>query len=115
MARYLGPKLKLSRREGSDLNLKSARRSFDSKVKDAEVKPGQHGKISGQRLSDYGTQLREKQKVKRTYVSSAVTTLKPTAAPATPVKCCSRFWNAALTTSSTAWVSAARVLKHASS
>ena len=57
MARYLGPKLKLSRREGSDLNLKSARRSFDSKVKDAEVKPGQHGKISGQRLSDYGTQL----------------------------------------------------------
>ena len=52
MARYLGPKLKLSRREGSDLNLKSARRSFDSKVKDAEVKPGQHGKISGQRLAD---------------------------------------------------------------
>lgn len=65
MARYLGPKLKLSRREGCDLNLK--RRSLDSKVKDAEVKPGQHGKISGQRLSDYGTQLREKQKVKRTY------------------------------------------------
>ena len=67
MARYLGPKLKLSRREGSDLNLKSARRSFDSKVKSAEVKPGQHGKTSGQRLSDYGTQLREKQKMKRTY------------------------------------------------
>lgn len=67
MARYLGPKLKLSRREGSDLNLKSARRSFDSKVKEAEVKPGQHGKISGARLSDYGTQLREKQKVKRIY------------------------------------------------
>jgi small subunit ribosomal protein S4 len=67
MARYLGPKLKLSRREGSDLNLKSARRSFDSKVKAADVKPGQHGKTSGQRLSDYGTQLREKQKMKRTY------------------------------------------------
>ena len=67
MARYLGPKLKLSRREGSDLNLKSARRSFDSKVKSAEVKPGQHGKTSGQRLSDYGTQLREKQKVRRVY------------------------------------------------
>lgn len=67
MARYLGPKLKLSRREGFDLNLKSARRSFDSKVKDAEVRPGQHGKISGARLSDYGTQLREKQKMKRTY------------------------------------------------
>ncbi|MCF0252923.1 MAG: 30S ribosomal protein S4 [Duodenibacillus sp.] len=67
MARYTGPKLKLSRREGCDLNLKSARRAFDSKVKDTEVKPGQHGRISGQRLSDYGTQLREKQKVKRTY------------------------------------------------
>ena len=67
MARYLGPKLNLSRRQGSDLNLKSARRSFDSKVKDVEVKPVQHGKISGQRLSDYGTQLREKQKMKRTY------------------------------------------------
>ena len=39
MARYLGPKLKLSRREGIDLNLKSARRSFESKVKDAGSKP----------------------------------------------------------------------------
>ncbi len=67
MARYLGPKLKLARREGCDLNLKSARRSFDSKVKDAETKPGQHGKISGARMSDYGNQLREKQKVKRMY------------------------------------------------
>ena len=47
MARYLGPKLKLSRREGIDLNLKSARRSFESKVKDVGSKPGQHGKISG--------------------------------------------------------------------
>ena len=42
MARYLGPKLKLSRREGIDLNLKSARRSFESKVKDVGSKPGQH-------------------------------------------------------------------------
>ena len=67
MARYLGPKLKLARREGCDLNLKSARRSFDSKVKDANTKPGQHGKMSGTRMSDYGTQLREKQKVKRIY------------------------------------------------
>ena len=41
MARYLGPKLKLSRREGIDLNLKSARRSFESKVKDVGSKPGQ--------------------------------------------------------------------------
>ena len=66
MARYLGPKLKLSRREGIDLNLKSARRSYDSKCKN-ESKPGQHGKTSGTRMSDYGTQLREKQKTKRMY------------------------------------------------
>ena len=67
MARYLGPKLKLSRREGDDLNLKSARRPFEDKVKDANTKPGQHGKVSGTRMSDYGNQLREKQKVKRIY------------------------------------------------
>jgi len=66
VARYTGPKLKLSRREGTDLNLKSARRSFDSKAK-ADSKPGQHGRTSGARQSDYGTQLREKQKVKRMY------------------------------------------------
>ena len=65
MARYLGPKLKLSRREGIDLNLKSARRSFESKVKDVGSKPGQHGKISGARTSDYGNQMRETQKAKR--------------------------------------------------
>ena len=58
MARYLGPKLKLSRREGIDLNLKSARRSFESKVKDVGSKPGQHGKISGARMSDYERQFR---------------------------------------------------------
>lgn len=70
MARYTGPKLKLARREGCDLNLKSARRSFASKVSkgsDTITKPGQHGKISGARQSDYGNQLREKQKVKRIY------------------------------------------------
>lgn len=67
MARYLGPKLKLSRREGGDLNLKSARHPFEDKVKDANTKPGQHGKVSGTRMSDYGNQLREKQKVKRIY------------------------------------------------
>jgi small subunit ribosomal protein S4 len=66
VARYTGPKLKLARREGTDLFLKSARRSFDSKCK-ADSKPGQHGRISGARTSDYGTQLREKQKVKRMY------------------------------------------------
>lgn len=66
MARYTGPKAKLSRREGTDLFLKSARRSLDSKCK-LDVKPGQHGLRSGARTSDYGNQLREKQKVKRMY------------------------------------------------
>ncbi|GAB4203442.1 MAG: 30S ribosomal protein S4 [Tibeticola sp.] len=66
MARYLGPKAKLSRREGTDLFLKSARRSISDKAK-FDSKPGQHGRISGQRTSDYGLQLREKQKVKRMY------------------------------------------------
>ena len=66
MARYLGPKCKLSRREGTDLFLKSSRRSLDSKCK-LDSKPGQHGRTSGMRTSDFGNQLREKQKVKRMY------------------------------------------------
>ncbi|KQP49819.1 30S ribosomal protein S4 [Pseudorhodoferax sp. Leaf274] len=66
MARYLGPKAKLSRREGTDLFLKSARRSISDKAK-FDSKPGQHGRTSGARTSDYGLQLREKQKVKRMY------------------------------------------------
>jgi small subunit ribosomal protein S4 len=66
VARYLGPKAKLSRREGTDLFLKSARRSISDKCK-FESKPGQHGRTSGQRTSDFGLQLREKQKVKRMY------------------------------------------------
>ena len=66
MARYLGTKAKLSRREGTDLFLKSARRSIADKSK-FDSKPGQHGRTSGQRMSDFGLQLREKQKVKRMY------------------------------------------------
>lgn len=66
MARYIGPKAKLSRREGADLFLKSARRSISDKAK-FDTKPGQHGRTSGSRTSDYGLQLREKQKVKRMY------------------------------------------------
>jgi small subunit ribosomal protein S4 len=66
VARYLGPKAKLSRREGTDLLLKSSRRSIADKAK-FDSKPGQHGRTSGQRTSDYGLQLREKQKVKRMY------------------------------------------------
>tara|TARA_E500000331_G_C17251151_1_gene711210 strand:- start:1623 stop:2243 length:621 start_codon:yes stop_codon:yes gene_type:complete len=65
MARYLGPKLKLSRREGTDLFLKSGVRPFESKCR-AESAPGQHGQRRG-RLSDYALQLREKQKVRRLY------------------------------------------------
>ncbi|MBG23313.1 MAG: 30S ribosomal protein S4 [Idiomarinaceae bacterium] len=65
MARYLGPKLKLSRREGTDLFLKSGVRAIDTKCK-LESAPGQHGARRG-RLSDYGLQLREKQKVRRMY------------------------------------------------
>jgi small subunit ribosomal protein S4 len=66
VARYLGPKAKLSRREGTDLFLKSARRPISDKSK-FESKPGQHGRTSGSRTSDFGLQLREKQKVKRMY------------------------------------------------
>ena len=65
MARYLGPKCKLARREGTDLFLKSGVRPIDSKCK-VETIPGQNGQRRG-RLSDYGVQLREKQKVRRTY------------------------------------------------
>jgi small subunit ribosomal protein S4 len=65
MARYLGPKLKLSRREGTDLFLLSGVRALESKCK-ADVPPGQHG-ARKPRLSDYGVQLREKQKVRRMY------------------------------------------------
>ena len=65
MARYLGPTCKLSRREGTDLFLKSGVRPLESKCR-AESSPGQHGQRRG-RLSDYGIQLREKQKVRRIY------------------------------------------------
>ena len=65
MARYLGPTCKLARREGTDLFLKSGVRSLDSKCR-AESVPGMHGARRG-RLSDYGVQLREKQKVRRMY------------------------------------------------
>ena len=65
MARYLGPKCKLARREGTDLFLKSGVRPIDSKCK-VEAIPGQNGQRRS-RLSDYGVQLREKQKVRRIY------------------------------------------------
>jgi small subunit ribosomal protein S4 len=64
MARYRGPRLRLSRREGTDLMLTSGTRAIESKC-NFEKKPG--NAITRGRLSDYGTQLREKQKVKRLY------------------------------------------------
>tara|TARA_B100000029_G_scaffold516815_1_gene634982 strand:+ start:15635 stop:16258 length:624 start_codon:yes stop_codon:yes gene_type:complete len=65
MARYRGPSLRLSRREGTDLMLKSGVRAIESKC-NMDTAPGVHGLRRG-RLSDYGLQLREKQKVRRMY------------------------------------------------
>lgn len=65
MARYIGPKCKLSRREGTDLFLKSGVRPLESKCKSEQI-PGEHG-TRKPRVTDYGMQLREKQKVKRLY------------------------------------------------
>ncbi|MEY6430979.1 30S ribosomal protein S4 [Thioalkalicoccus limnaeus] len=65
MARYIGPTCKLARREGTDLGLKSRARALDSKC-NLEKMPGQAGDRR-RRLSDYGVQLREKQKVRRIY------------------------------------------------
>ena len=65
MARYIGPKCKLARREGKDLFLKSGIRSLDSKCK-ADTPPGQHGGAR-QRLTDFARQLRAKQKLRRIY------------------------------------------------
>ena len=65
MARYIGPKCKLSRREGTDLFLKSGVRPLESKCR-LESVPGQQTQRRS-RLSDYGVQLREKQKLRRMY------------------------------------------------
>jgi small subunit ribosomal protein S4 len=65
MARYIGPKCRLSRREGVDLLLKSSIKPFNAKCK-ASVIPGQHGQRRG-RITDYGIQLRMKQLIKRYY------------------------------------------------
>lgn len=66
MARYLGPKCKLSRREGTDLFLKSGVRSHEDKCHHDRA-PGQHGAARKQKVSEYGVQLREKQKLRRIY------------------------------------------------
>lgn len=66
MARYIGPKCKLARREGVDLDLKSGIRALDTKCKLTQP-PGQHGASMNMRTTEYRTQLREKQKVRRIY------------------------------------------------
>jgi small subunit ribosomal protein S4 len=67
MAKYIGPKCKLMRREGADLSLKSSRRAVDTKCK-IDNPPGMHGASTRRpRQSDYGLQLREKQKLRRIY------------------------------------------------
>ncbi len=66
MARYIGPKCKLSRRQGMDLGLKSRARPIETKCQ-MEKPPGQHGDNRGRRMSDYALQLREKQKLRYIY------------------------------------------------
>ena len=66
MARYMGPKCKLSRRQGMDLGLKSRARAIETKCQ-MEKPPGQHGDARGRRQSDYALQLREKQKLRQMY------------------------------------------------
>jgi small subunit ribosomal protein S4 len=66
--RYTGPKNRLSRREGADLSLKTAgSKAHASLLKKLNIPPGQHGRSYRRKTSDYGLQLREKQKIKRMY------------------------------------------------
>jgi small subunit ribosomal protein S4 len=68
MARYTGPKNRLSRREGVDLGLKTVgTKSHASLLRRLNIPPGQHGPKGRKKTSDYGIQLREKQKVRRIY------------------------------------------------
>jgi small subunit ribosomal protein S4 len=93
MAKYTGPKCKLSRREGTDLFLKSGAKPLESKCK-LEVPPGGVKSERKQRLSEYGLQLREKQKLRRMYGvlerQFRNSTRRLRAAPAPPARrCCS--------------------------
>jgi len=68
MARYTGPKNRLARREGIDLGLKTpGSNSHAALLRRMKILPGQHGQKRKRKLSDFGKQLREKQKVKRMY------------------------------------------------
>src|SRR4030042_5475193 len=68
MSRYTGPKNRLARREGMDLGLKTpGSHAHSCLLKRLKIMPGQHGQKGRRKISDYGMQLREKQKVKRLY------------------------------------------------
>lgn len=68
MARYTGPKNRLARREGIDLGMKTVgSKSHASLLRRLNTPPGMHGQRGRRKISDYGLQLREKQKVKRLY------------------------------------------------
>ncbi len=118
MARYIGPKCKLSRREGTDLFLKSGAKPLESKCK-LQVPPGGIKGERRQRLSDYGTQLREKQKLRRMYgvlerQFAQLLPAKPRAVQAPPARPCCSCWSAASTTWCTAWALRPRAPKRAS-
>ena len=109
MAKYTGPKCKLSRREGTDLFLKSGVKPLESKCK-LEVPPGGVKSERKQRLSEYGLQLREKQKLRRMYgvLERQFRNYYQKAAEARPARRCCNFWSAGWTTWSTAWGSPPR-------
>lgn len=68
MARYKGPRNRLARREGADLGLKTAgSSSHGALLRRLKIPPGQHGQKGMRKMSDYGKQMREKQKMKRIY------------------------------------------------
>jgi ribosomal protein S4 len=107
MARYIGPKCKLSRREGTDLFLKSGVRALESKC-NIEAAPGIHGQRRG-RQSDYGTQLREKKSpsyLRRSGASVPRLLPRSCSKKAQPVRTCCNCSSAVWITSFTVWVSA---------
>ncbi len=117
MAKYTGPKCKLSRREGTDLFLKSGVKPLESKCK-LEVPPGGVKSERKQRLSEYGLQLREKQKLRRMYgvLERQFRNYYQKAAgrPVRRARPCCNFWNAGWTMWSTAWALPPPAPKHGS-
>ena len=118
MARYLGPKAKLSRREGTDLFLKSARRPIGDKAKfDSQARPARPHLAARAPPTSACSCARSRRSSACTAcssASSAATSPRPSAARATPARTCCCCSNRAWTTSSTAWASARRAPKRAS-